>query len=78
MNENIEIRYHADEDGEVAQDRLHPCPACAYCTRERIPDRCTCFRQCIKYRCWLKKTWRAVIAPLLRSEREREKGVVGA
>ncbi len=71
-------RYTNEEETEAMQDRLHPCPACEYCTRERVPDRCTCFRQCVKYRSWLRKTWRAVIAPLMRSEKERGREVLQA
>ncbi|MBQ7337423.1 MAG: hypothetical protein IJW40_03105 [Clostridia bacterium] len=67
MSNASKNRYHSARGGRcVEQDRYHPCPACEYCTREKIPDRCTCFRQCVKYRTWLARTWRAVTAPLLR------------
>ena len=74
MNQNNQVRTDAQVcERPIDQDRLHPCPACEHCTRERIPDRCTCFRQCYKYRSWLARTWRAVIAPLLRKGGEGER-----
>lgn len=83
MNENVKTVEIPQQDSQnceervderpVDQDRLHPCPACEYCTRERIPDRCTCFRQCYKYRSWLARTWHAVIAPFLRGDDERRR-----
>ena len=79
MEENITKEVNAPKESEhvvvnmhqeIDQDRYHPCPACEYCTRERIPDRCTCFRQCKKYRRWLKLTWETVVAPLRRAMQE--------
>ena len=68
-NENKEVIIN-EVTQEIDQDRYHPCPACEYCTRERIPDRCTCFRQCAKYRNWLRMTWEMVIEPLRRVKQE--------
>jgi hypothetical protein len=59
----------ANQAEEVEQDKLHPCPACESCTKERFPDRCTCFRMCPYYRCWLARIWRMVTAPLRRAPR---------
>ena len=66
---NHKVQINQVED-TIDQDRYHPCPACEYCTRERFPDRCTCFRQCSKYRHWLRLTWEMVIAPLRRAKLE--------
>ncbi|MBQ8718913.1 MAG: hypothetical protein IJY66_06580 [Clostridia bacterium] len=67
VSKEVQINQVTDE---IDQDRYHPCPACEYCTRERIPDRCTCFRQCKKYRHWLRLTWEMVIEPLRRARME--------
>lgn len=52
------------QEEPIDQDRLHPCPACKHCTREKLPDYCGCFRTCPQYLRWLKKTWEMVTAPL--------------
>ena len=57
------VYKNAQGDG---QDTFRRCSACACCTRVRFPERCTCFRECIPYRHWLKCIWREVTAPLRR------------
>ena len=60
------------QEDPVEQDRLHPCPACDTCTREKLPDYCGCFRKCPYYLCWLARTWRVVTAPLRRAQALKE------
>lgn len=66
------IFHTTQREERVEQNRIHPCPACDTCTREKVPDYCGCFRNCPYYLCWLKKTWLAVTAPLRRAEAKRE------
>jgi hypothetical protein len=68
---NMNEQMNTTEREEIAQDKLHPCPACESCTKERFPDRCTCFRMCPYYRCWLARIWRMVTAPLRRAPHYR-------
>ena len=65
MNDSMNVNDNNKADiQQIEQDKVHPCPACESCTRERTPDRCTCFRVCPYYRCWLARIWRMVTAPL--------------
>lgn len=68
---------HGGQTTQITREGYRSCPACEYCTRERFPDRCTCFRQCVKYRCWLKKTWQAVVAPFVGVPARGARGGVG-